>query len=226
MHRLLIISRQMTVPNNNSGGLMNITIARIFLVALLSECAHAAPISYNEELDGEIGSYSNPSDFVFDVGINTIAGTGLHNVFDFHVPVGMELQAVYFGYEIQGAGLIHFSQNLKEYPSGTILKYNDIPISAHNVIELFTDFTPLSAGDYGISSGALTSSQGYPYTIAFQFFFNVGMIGDDALSAPSAATWTLPFTSPELSEIPVPPAIWLLGSGILGLIGVAKRKKA
>ena len=29
----------------------------------------------------------------------------------------------------------------------------------------------------------------------------------------------------EVSEVPVPPAVWLFGSGLIGLIGIAKRKK-
>jgi hypothetical protein len=34
-------------------------------------------------------------------------------------------------------------------------------------------------------------------------------------------TWTL-----RSSVVPVPPALWLFGSGLLGLIGVARRKSA
>ena len=30
----------------------------------------------------------------------------------------------------------------------------------------------------------------------------------------------------EVSSVPVPAAVWLFGSGLLGLIGVARRKKA
>ena len=32
--------------------------------------------------------------------------------------------------------------------------------------------------------------------------------------------------NPRLSAVPLPPAVWLLGSGLIGLIGVARRKKA
>jgi len=30
----------------------------------------------------------------------------------------------------------------------------------------------------------------------------------------------------EISQVPLPAAVWLFGSGLLGLIGIAKRKKA
>ena len=30
----------------------------------------------------------------------------------------------------------------------------------------------------------------------------------------------------NISNVPIPPALWLFGSGLLGMIGIAKRKKA
>ena len=33
-------------------------------------------------------------------------------------------------------------------------------------------------------------------------------------------------TAPPVSEVPVPAAVWLFGSGLVGLVGVARRKKA
>jgi hypothetical protein len=29
-----------------------------------------------------------------------------------------------------------------------------------------------------------------------------------------------------VTPVPIPPALWLFGSGLLGLVGIAKRKKA
>lgn len=37
---------------------------------------------------------------------------------------------------------------------------------------------------------------------------------------------TIIYSSFEVSSVPVPAAIWLFGSGLLGLVGVARRKKA
>jgi hypothetical protein len=60
----------------------------------------------------------------------------------------------------------------------------------------------------------------------------------DGVTAPptdNPATWVISptetmagyaFASFEVSAVPVPAAIWLFGSGLLGLIGVARRKKA
>jgi hypothetical protein len=30
----------------------------------------------------------------------------------------------------------------------------------------------------------------------------------------------------RLTKVPAPPALWLFGSGLLGLVGIARRKKA
>ena len=40
--------------------------------------------------------------------------------------------------------------------------------------------------------------------------FTLGMYGND----------------PVVSAVPVPAAVWLFGSGLIGLIGIARRKKA
>jgi hypothetical protein len=33
-------------------------------------------------------------------------------------------------------------------------------------------------------------------------------------------------SNPPVSSVPVPAAVWLFGSGLLGLVGVARRKKS
>ncbi|TCV89528.1 VPLPA-CTERM sorting domain-containing protein [Sulfurirhabdus autotrophica] len=49
-------------------------------------------------------------------------------------------------------------------------------------------------------------------------------------NADGAATWTLAsngtlsYVSPAPSAVPVPAAVWLLGSGLIGMVGVARRK--
>ena len=42
-----------------------------------------------------------------------------------------------------------------------------------------------------------------------------------------AGTWDVPFSLViQTSAVPIPAAVWLFGSGLIGLIGVARRKKA
>lgn len=40
-----------------------------------------------------------------------------------------------------------------------------------------------------------------------------------------ASSWTGSFLVREITAVPLPPALWLFSSGLLGLVGIAKRKK-
>jgi hypothetical protein len=68
--------------------------------------------------------------------------------------------------------------------------------------------------------------------------FNVG--GLATVTPTGATTWELSFThtqfdgpflgftsvvNMQISQVPVPAAVWLFGSGLLGLIGIVRRKK-
>lgn len=67
------------------------------------------------------------------------------------------------------------------------------------------------------------------YDPLYQFTGNfLGAEGDENLvlsmrDKTEAALWVY---SPELVAVPTPAAVWLFGSGLLGLIGMARRKKA
>jgi hypothetical protein len=96
--------------------------------------------------------------------------------------------------------------------------------------------TNIEAGDYtgiGISWSGLLVPSGYTSgqalagsaTFTGQTFSSLGLSpgtyewtwGSDA----SADSYTL-----NVGAVPIPAAVWLFGSGLLGLIGVARRKKA
>ena len=44
-------------------------------------------------------------------------------------------------------------------------------------------------------------------------------LGTDAGQVNTVGTWTV-------TTVPIPPALWLFGSGLLGLVGISRRKKA
>ena len=52
---------------------------------------------------------------------------------------------------------------------------------------------------------------------------DIGILLDFALSAGDTVTFNTRF---DVTPVPVPAAVWLFGSGLLGLVGVARRKKA
>lgn len=54
-------------------------------------------------------------------------------------------------------------------------------------------------------------------------FYNTG--GFTSLATPDGVTWTSD-SGVFLSAVPVPAAVWLFGSGLLGLVGIARRKKS
>ena len=64
-----------------------------------------------------------------------------------------------------------------------------------------------------------------PYTslLAWSFDMGYGNQGREAKSEPIFA-WAV--QSGDVSAVPIPSAVWLFGSGLIGLVGLARRKKA
>ena len=56
-------------------------------------------------------------------------------------------------------------------------------------------------------------------------FYN-GLANTPAIMPASVPSHTLPGSGFGQTVVPVPAAVWLFGSGLLGLIGIAKRKRA
>jgi len=86
------------------------------------------------------------------------------------------------------------------------------------------DFTP--AGSVGAAGGAAL----YFYQVVGAGSALTAQVFNQFANATGAATWSLSsagdlvYTVPSPSAVPVPAALWLLGSGLLGLGGVARRK--
>ena len=55
-------------------------------------------------------------------------------------------------------------------------------------------------------------------------FYN-GLVNAPATMPPSVPSHTLPGSNFGQAAVPVPAAVWLFGSGLLGLVGIARRKK-
>lgn len=96
------------------------------------------------------------------------------------------------------------------------------------------EFTAILPAQLSVQNGAV-------YWLSIQdddvltpnFIWNGNILGvGDSYAARQTGVWTLPsqnawgFTDRAFSlyTVPVPPAIWLFGSGLLGLIGLARRK--
>jgi len=69
---------------------------------------------------------------------------------------------------------------------------------------------------YGVTGNGTGSGAGHVYSLGTATFGAVAGVGADVLS----------FTGNGTSAVPLPAAVWLLGSGLLGLAGVSRRRLA
>lgn len=56
--------------------------------------------------------------------------------------------------------------------------------------------------------------------------FYSGLVNTPAIMPANVPSHTLPGSGFGQAVVPVPAAVWLFGSGLLGLVGIARRKKA
>jgi hypothetical protein len=99
------------------------------------------------------------------------------------------------------------------------------------------DIVANGIGDYTATSTAppnnsinLTTNPWY--VLAVSTNGGASWVGDSSAACNSVSrSCTVSFTdgtvlSVDAAVVPVPPAVWLFGSGLLGLVGIARRKKA
>ncbi len=89
--------------------------------------------------------------------------------------------------------------------------YN-IPWNGETVNDVLLTVAELDLTDFGLVSGATINS------------LAITMTQDDVVDTIQVATLSL-VGSLNTTAVPVPAAVWLFGSGLLGLVGVARRKK-
>jgi hypothetical protein len=99
---------------------------------------------------------------------------------------------------------------------GTVMYVDGVEVSSNSA---FINFTNVAGTDLAV--GVATSPSGFaPYTDANVGYFDGALddlrIYDRALLASEVE---------QLASVPIPPALWLFGSGVLGLIGIARRRK-
>lgn len=87
------------------------------------------------------------------------------------------------------------------------------PLSAGTVL-IVTGDSPFSLSNFVFGSGVNTDGSGeYPYTV-----FVCENLWTDGLGATYTASLT------ECSAVPIPGAVWLLGSGLLGLVTIRRHR--
>jgi hypothetical protein len=123
-----------------------------------------------------------------------------------------------------------FDDSVLTLGTGTVLFDAFNTGNTFNVTTGDFSFTEMNDIDYAIGgrpflnliSGSLDNFDFLANIGAFGFFDSqVGFFdGDDDNFGAISGTWD----SFEMTVIPVPAAVWLLGSGLLGLVGIARRK--
>ena len=102
-------------------------------------------------------------------------------------------------------------------------------VSDHDVSGVFDD--GCGAGSCLVNTGPFTNVQSANYWFGLEFnssqawrFTTTNGFQDGLNRSRNVFAWAV--HSGDVSAVPVPAAVWLFGSGLIGLLGVAKRKKS
>ncbi|MBT8438954.1 MAG: VPLPA-CTERM sorting domain-containing protein [Gammaproteobacteria bacterium] len=176
---------------------------------IISLEATAAPIDLNDffTLDPEVviapdGMSANFSESAFSTFVTLINDPGLG---DLNVIVPNTSTFLTFNYEFTAAvgDQDEFSAYLFDSDNGPIF----------GLLETFR----VSSSSSGVASFDLEPWQGLVLGLQFELIdLSLGSIDSTATVSNLALT----------QVVPIPPAVWLFGSGLIGLIGIARRKKS
>jgi hypothetical protein len=128
-----------------------------------------------------------------------------------------------------GGNLVLWSQSL----INTISLVNANANGASNVYATSSaaggiwDSTKLSGNIYNLlQNGAATNVNGVGTAGALYYVTGNGIkdVVPTVIETVSLTSSGLEFTTPSVAAVPLPPAIWLLGGGLLGLAGISRRK--
>jgi len=165
--------------------------------------AALAPLSAN----------SAPVTWVVDVSLNDSAGTGtITGTFDFD-----NLSSTFSNVNLSAVGDMFAA-------SSATLDSHIADFSSSTFIEAVPDVADLTGlQDVFIEWGGTLSAVGGSRDVLEIIAYTC----DNADCSNATKTYTgTPLDGSTVSAIPIPAAAWLFGSGLLGLIGVARRRKA
>lgn len=168
-------------------------------------------------------SYAGASQFTGDVGTGTMLGNGAAN------PTG----SFTTGFIFSGAPFVPFTfgSGFDADITGGALTINSLDFGGN--FGGGQDF--LLAPDAGtldvlwVNQDGLTAG-GNDYNVAFRWSHDITSAEDPSLAFTSfSARWVLEGVATvegTTNPVPVPAAVWLFGSGLAGIAGVARRRKA
>lgn len=175
--------------------LSGLTAALVFFCAM--PAAHAVAVTYNYTITGDIllGDETDPNDYNLTAG-DTITATGAFTA-DLGT-IGNETGTVFFSTGTGNTMTIDLNGTLLHETDDIRYGTGTGPSLTFNAGSLFDfDFNKTTSTPVFFSS--------------FSFFDDTDlMVGE----------WRASLT---LTPVPVPAAVWLFGSGLLGLVGIARR---
>ncbi len=89
----------------------------------------------------------------------------------------------------------------------------------HNYTALLSDYVALA----GLGAADPISKISLTYFATSEYSFGGNVVPNQTSTA---TVWFDNVSVGDVSAVPIPAAVWLFGSGLLGLIGIARRKKA
>lgn len=204
--------------------------------------ANAQFITFNESTDGDLGN----DVFYFDLGygLNTISGTTSYvddadgNLltldFDgFFFGVGSHMKVTSF--TVTTNAITSTTPDRPDYVMETAFNFSSTTIYDTNPVNFIYRSTP-DDKDYGTFELAKIAGQTLDlYTheeqvLPSSFYkpFNINeplLEGHYDIRAKHLGPGIMDYTfAIEVSQVPLPAALWLFGSGLLGLVGLARRK--
>mgnify|MGYP001821111762 FL=1 len=159
-------------------------------------------------------------------GVDTFQGTAGGNFAQYIA--GGDLSG--FGGSIDNNGLMTLAMPGRfgaiDGPTGGVVgPWNNLPNASGGALVGFTTGTTADPGS-GAISGVDCSGTGGNYSCTLVSAGNVGDAWGTFTGNPYYEVWNISLTRVgNATVIPVPAAVWLFGSGLLGLVGVARRKK-
>ena len=202
----------------------------MFLGALVSGAVHAAVVYSN--FGPEPGpQFSNTPRIFGYPGSKTYGDVAQSFVFEASdTPFYLDSIEVAVSGDSGGTGIdVHFAKSAASGLPGTILESSSVYVFNTPTIKTapFGGTTLIDEpGTYWIW---LTQSSGSSLVGASWYLNNTGVIGNTALLVNGTADWLLVEDAEQAYRIngtivPIPAAIWLFGSGLIGLIGIARRQ--
>ena len=174
------------------------TMLLVSIFALSVSGAYAAPVNFT--LVGTVGSAATPNAFGLNVGDSiTVSG-----IFDGNVLSGVGAEGVVFS--LASGNSLNIDAGLMSFTEADDVNYG--LGSSPKLSFLDGSFNGFDFLTYFGTSGQFEST-----------IFSAGALDDNFNVVNS--TWT----NYTVSSVPVPAAVWLFGSGLLGLAGVARRKR-